>query len=139
MCACYEKDFSKLEDQIQSFQPYTFIGYPSSKFWHFLQEQFVSMGLSNPPHSYLYGVESGQYVNEINQGQLENPLNIEIADLRYQQIQAVLSKCQVVHETASTTRSRLIDKVVLHHTFGIPIFLMVLYGLFSITVKYRSH
>ena len=52
------------------------------------------MSLSlNPPHSYLYSVESGQYVNEINQG-FENPLDIEIADLRYQQIQEALSNAR---------------------------------------------
>ena len=30
---------------------------------------------------------------------------------------------------------RAIDKIVLHHTFGIPIFLLV-YGLFTLTVKF---
>ena len=42
----------------------------------------------------------------------------------------------MIHETASSTRSRAIDKIVLHHTFGIPIFLLVMYGLFTLTVKF---
>ncbi|MAH61701.1 MAG: ferrous iron transport protein B, partial [Legionellales bacterium] len=135
MIACCEKDFTALEKTIESYTPKSFKGYPQSKFWRYLGSQLKAVGLTQPPHSYLYAVESGQYIDSFDQAELEHPLHVEIADLRYQQIQYVLSECQITRETSSSVNTRAIDKVVLHPIFGIPIFLLVMYGLFALTVQ----
>jgi len=60
---------------------------------------------------------------------------VNLADARYQLAEKLAKFCQKSSLHASETLSEMIDKVVLNRIFGIPIFLAIMYLMFTVAVN----
>jgi ferrous iron transport protein B len=65
---------------------------------------------------------------------LKDSADVALAETRYAFIQAVASK-SMQHANAKKTATEAIDKVVLNRWLGIPVFLLIMYLLFWITIN----
>ncbi len=135
MCACSGKDYALIEDAIENYTFKPFHGYTELNFWKKLQFQFQQSGCESLAYSDLRTLEMGQFTNAEFLKIHENPISIEIADLRYQEISNMLSRCQTIHRVKPSSITRKIDHYVLDKYLGIPIFFLIMYGLFTLTVK----
>lgn len=65
----------------------------------------------------------------------DEPLDLLIADARYQWVADTIAYCCDRHQTLKQTATQLIDKVVLNRFLGIPVFLLVMYITFFISIN----
>ena len=66
--------------------------------------------------------------------QLNEEIDLLIADARYTWIQTLL-KQSVITNTPNTTFTSRLDRIILHRWLGIPIFLLVMYTLFLFAIN----
>lgn len=67
--------------------------------------------------------------------QLNEEIDLLIADARYTWIQSLLKQQHLIAHTPSITRTSRIDRIILHRWLGIPIFLLVMYTLFLFAIN----
>ncbi len=61
--------------------------------------------------------------------------DLQMADVRYQKIHDICQRVQTKHADAHENRTAMIDRVVLHRWFGIPIFFAVMYVMFMLAMN----
>lgn len=66
--------------------------------------------------------------------QLNEEIDLLIADARYTWIQTLL-KQSIISNTPNTTFTSRLDRIILHRWLGIPIFLLVMYTLFLFAIN----
>lgn len=66
--------------------------------------------------------------------QLNEEIDLLIADARYTWIQSLL-KQSIITDTPNTTFTSRLDRIILHRWLGIPIFLLVMYTLFLFAIN----
>lgn len=66
--------------------------------------------------------------------QLNEEIDLLIADARYTWIQSLL-KQSLITDTSNTTFTSRLDRIILHRWLGIPIFLLVMYTLFLFAIN----
>ena len=77
---------------------------------------------------------SQQLQSSIKQEQGE-PVDLLIADARYQWVDTIVHSCSEKRKTTKQTVTELVDKVVLNRFLGVPIFLFVMYATFFFAIN----
>jgi ferrous iron transport protein B len=77
---------------------------------------------------------SQQLQSSISQEQGE-PVDLLIADARYQWVDQLVQTCSEQRKTSKQTITELVDKVVLNRFLGVPIFLFVMYATFFFAIN----
>lgn len=118
-----------LEHQHQPFK-----GYHLNDHWQALQARFQALDSTQPPYRFLLELEAGHpYKSHYQVNDL--PLNIDIADMRYRHIEQLIASSVIKHQSGIKPINQKIDDVVLHRWFGLPIFFVVMYALFILTMS----
>lgn len=123
-----------LAKALASHQHQPFKGYKLNHDWLSLQARFTALDPSQPPYKFLLELEAGHPL-KVHYHVSELPLNIDIADMRYQHIETIIAASVKKHRSGIKPFNKKIDDVVLHPWFGLPIFFIVMYGLFILTMS----
>lgn len=75
-----------------------------------------------------------QCISRIEQEQNEDS-DILLAQERYASIQTLYDTCVAAPSTIAKTVTQTIDKIVMHRYFGIPIFLIIMYLMFEVSMS----
>lgn len=124
---------------INGYQHQVFTGYELSDTWRSLQDQYLAkLPESTPHYEFLMALENGHSLKEVYPAN-DLPLSVAIADIRYQRIESVLATSVLKRQSKTRSIHRRLDQIVLHDWLGIPIFFLVMYGLFSFTISFAGN
>lgn len=127
-----------LSNALATHQQGLFTGYKLNKTWEKIQAQFAKLNPEAPSFRFLLQLEAGHPHGDLYED-AKLPMSIGIADLRYQHIESIMARCVLKRQSSVKRWSRKVDNIVLHDWLGLPLFFMVMYGLFALTISFAGN
>lgn len=127
-----------LYDALVDYEHHTFKGYELNEVWQTLQKKFSQQEPSTSPYGFLLALEAGHPL-KANYQSNDLPLSVGVAELRYQHIESLIAKSVVKRQSTVKSIHRRIDQLVLHDWLGLPLFFLVMYGLFTLTMSFAGN
>lgn len=129
---------SVLYEALVEHQHKPFKGYQLNDVWQSLQTKFLQEEPQLSPYGFLLKLEAGHPLKAHYQSDAL-PLSVGVADLRYQHIESLMAKTVIKRKSHTKSVHRRIDQIVLHDWLGLPIFFLVMYGLFTLTMSFAGN
>lgn len=127
-----------LFNAIKGYQHKVFEGYKLNETWKLLQNKFIQEDPTPSNYGFLLKLEAGHpFKDHYKSDSL--PLSVGVAELRYQHIEKLMSLTVVKRKSSAKSVHRRIDQIVLHDWLGLPIFFLVMYGLFTLTMSFAGN
>lgn len=127
-----------LYQAVSNYKHKSFNAYKLNDNWTTLQEKFLKTEPNLSHYGFLLKLEAGHPL-KAHYDSAQMPLSVGVADLRYQHIEALVSESVVKRRSHTKSVHRRIDQIVLHDWLGLPIFFLVMYGLFTLTMSFAGN
>ncbi len=127
-----------LLDALVNYKHSPFSGYKLNDKWQLLQSKFMQEESLVSQYGFLLKLEAGHPLKSYYQSD-SLPMSVGIAELRYQHIESLTAQAVVKRKSNTKSIHRRIDQIVLHDWLGLPIFFLVMYGLFALTISFAGN